>query len=80
MMFTTTIEIPVEDILLAEIDQTARGLALTREAFIQATLRRARQRKRRLALELPDRQGYLRQPQTPDEAEEWMYMQEWGDE
>jgi metal-responsive CopG/Arc/MetJ family transcriptional regulator len=76
----TTIEIPVEEPLLAEIDRTARGLALTREAFIQVTLRRAIQRKRRLALELRDREGYLRQPQAPDEAEEWMSMQGWGDE
>jgi metal-responsive CopG/Arc/MetJ family transcriptional regulator len=76
----TTIEIPVDEPLLAEIDQTARGLAITREDFIQLTLRRAMRRKRRLALELRDRQGYLRQPQTLEEVEEWLPEQVWGDE
>lgn len=76
----TTIEIPVDEPLLAEIDQTAHGLALTREAFIEATLRRAMQRKRRLALELQDRQGYLNKPQTYEEIAEWLPEQDWGDQ
>ena len=73
-------QLEINELLLAELDHAAHSLAMTRESFISTALQRALRQQHAIKLEIEHAQGYLRQPQTAEEVEEWLPEQDWGEE
>jgi metal-responsive CopG/Arc/MetJ family transcriptional regulator len=73
-----TIELTIEESLLAEAEKTARSLDMTRSDFIKEALERDLRQREIIAKERKHAQGYARQPQTSEEVSEWESEQEWG--
>jgi len=73
-----TIQLSIEESLLAEVQQATSALQMTRSDFIKVALERAVQQREIIALERRDAQGYLEHPQQPGEIEEWQDEQAWG--
>jgi len=74
-----TIQLSIDESLLAKAEQTARSLEMSPSDFIKVALERALQQREIIAKERQHAQGYLAQPQQPEEIEEWQDEQEWGD-
>ena len=75
-----TVQLQIDKLLLVELDQAARNLAVSRDAFIQTALQRALLQQRAIKLESQHARGYARQPQTAEEVAEWLPEQDWGAE
>ena len=73
-----TIELTIEESLLAEAEKTARSLDMTASDFIREALARAVQQIEIISMERKHAQGYARQPQTSEEVSEWDGEQDWG--
>ncbi len=74
-----TIELTIEESVLAEVDQATQALEMTREDFVRTALERAVRQRELIALEQRHIRGYINQPQTPEEAAEWEDEQVWGE-
>ena len=74
-----TVQITLEEELVQAVDQAAGRLALTRSAFARDALRAALAKLESQAREQQHREGYLRQPVTPGEFDDWEDEQVWGD-
>lgn len=74
-----TIQLTVDESLLAEVDRVTRVLAMTRATFIQAALELALRNQKTIALEQRHAQGYARQPVKSGEFDEWESEQVWGE-
>ena len=74
-----TIELTVEDSLLAEVEQATRELEMTREDFVRTALARALQQQEIIAQEQKHARGYAARPQTEAEVGEWTGEQVWGE-
>jgi metal-responsive CopG/Arc/MetJ family transcriptional regulator len=74
-----TIQLTIDESLLAEAEQAARALDMSRSDFISAALERALLQRERIALERKHAQGYALKPQLPDEIDEWEDAREWGE-
>lgn len=72
-----TIELTIDEALLAEIDRVILELSLTREAFIQQAVEAALRQQEILALERQHAQGYARDPVEPGEPSK---LDEWSSE
>lgn len=66
-----TIQIVLDRKLLQAADRAARRSRQNRSALVRQALREHLKRLEVLAREDRDREGYLRQPQTLDEARRW---------
>ena len=75
----TTIELVIDDALLAEVDRATRSLSVSRADFARLAIELALRHQHALALEQQHAQGYARQPSQPDEVEEWEAEQVWGE-
>ena len=75
----TTIELPVDESLLAEIDRATQSLDMTREDFVRAAVERALRQREIIALEQRHARGYAHKPQSADEVGEWETEQVWGE-
>lgn len=73
-----TIQLSIDESLLAEVQQATNALQMTPSDFIKVALERALQQREIIAKERRDAQGYLDHPQRPEEIEEWQGEQEWG--
>ncbi len=73
-----TIQMTIEEQLLAEVDRTTLALHTTRSAFIREALQAALRRHAMAALERQHAQGYADQPPAAGELAEWVEEQEWG--
>jgi antitoxin component of RelBE/YafQ-DinJ toxin-antitoxin module len=73
-----TIELTIDESLLAEMQQATNALKMTPSDFMRVALERALAQREIIALERRDAQGYLEQPQRPEEIAEWQSEQEWG--
>lgn len=62
-----TIELTIDDAMLAQIDRVTRELSLTQVAFIQQAIEAALRQQTILAQECQHAQGYARQPVEPGE-------------
>ncbi len=62
-----TIQMTIDESLLAEVDRATQDLKTTRSAFIRAALQLALRRHVIGKLEQEHAQGYARHPVTPDE-------------
>ena len=74
-----TIAINVNDSLLADIDQAARSLAMSRANFIRVALELALRNQNMLALEKQHAQGYKKQPLKSSEVAEWESESVWSE-
>lgn len=74
-----TIELTVEESILAEVDEATRVLEMSREDFVRTALERALRQQGIIALEQRHARGYERQPQTVEEVGEWENEQVWGE-
>lgn len=74
-----TIEVTIDEALLAEIDSATRSLDISRETFINAALQRALREQSVIAQEQRHEQGYARRPPGVDELEVWDAERVWGE-
>ena len=74
-----TIELTVEESMLAEVDRATHDLEMTREDFVRTAKERALQQQEIIALEQKHARGYANQPQVADEVSEWEAEQVWGE-
>jgi antitoxin component of RelBE/YafQ-DinJ toxin-antitoxin module len=74
-----TIQLAIDESLLAEVQQATNALQMTPSDFMKVALERALQQQEMIAKERQDAQGYAKQPQRPEEIEEWETEQDWGD-
>jgi len=73
-----TIQLSIEQSLVAEVQQATNALEMTPSDFIKLAVERALQQREIIAKERRDAQGYLEHPQKPEEIEEWR-MNKFGD-
>jgi metal-responsive CopG/Arc/MetJ family transcriptional regulator len=66
-----TIQIVLDKKLLVAADRAAKRAKVNRSALVRDALREHLQRMELRAKEDRDREGYLKQPQTPDEWGIW---------
>ena len=74
-----TIQVTIEDSLLAKVQQATNALQITPSDFIKVALERAVQQREIIARERRDAQGYAEHPQQPEEIEEWLDEQHWDE-
>lgn len=74
-----TIQMTIDETLLADVDSTSAHLGMNRSAFIREALRQAMDRLRIAELEQQHAAGYARRPVEPDEFNIWQAEQAWGD-
>jgi antitoxin component of RelBE/YafQ-DinJ toxin-antitoxin module len=65
-----TIEVTIEDSLLAKVQQASNFLQITPSDFIKVALERAVQQRGIIAKERRDAQGYAEQPQQAEAIKE----------
>lgn len=73
-----TIQMTIDDQLLARVDATVQQLNLTRSAFIRDALESALIQHQLRQLEEQDEAGYRRIPAHSDDVTEWRTEQAWG--
>ncbi len=74
-----TVQMTLDEELVAEIDREIGRLRTTRSAFTRDALRAALCRLKEKALEERHREGYLRYPVGSGEFDEWADEQVWPD-
>jgi metal-responsive CopG/Arc/MetJ family transcriptional regulator len=74
-----TIELTIEDSVLAEVERATRELDMTREDFVRTALERAVRQREVIALERRQARGYAERPQATEEVSEWEAEQVWGE-
>jgi len=72
-----TIQLTLDEPLIAEIDKATHSLAMTRAAFVRIALEWALRNQKIIALEQQHAQGYARLPLASDEVGEWEPEQVW---
>jgi len=73
-----TIQMTIDESLLAEVDRVTQDLKTTRSAFIREALQLALRKHHIRELEEKHARGYARHPVTPDEFGVWEAEQDWG--
>jgi metal-responsive CopG/Arc/MetJ family transcriptional regulator len=73
-----TVQMTVDESLLAEVDEVTETLHTTRSAFIRAALRLALRRYEIARMEQQHAEGYARHPVEPGEFDVWETEQTWG--
>jgi len=74
-----TIQMTIDEPLLAEVDRVSKVLDTTRSAFIREALQLALQKYKIAELEQKHAEGYARHPVEPGEFDIWETEQAWGD-
>jgi metal-responsive CopG/Arc/MetJ family transcriptional regulator len=69
----------LDEELVSQVDRAVAKLGTTRSAFARDALRQAVSRVKQAALEKKHREGYRKQPVTPDEFGPWESQQAWGE-
>ncbi len=72
-----TIQMTIDDELLAEVDQVTETLQTNRSAFIRSALQLALRQYRISQLEQQHSAGYARAPVAPGEFDMWDAEQQW---
>ena len=73
-----TIQLTLDESLLAQVQQATNALEMTRSDFIKVALERAVQRRETIAKERQHAEAYSKHPQRAEEIEEWQDEQYWG--
>ncbi|MDD3926031.1 MAG: ribbon-helix-helix domain-containing protein [bacterium] len=74
-----TIQVTLDDDLVAAVDNTVKQLKTTRSSFARKALRDAINQTNIVMLEEKHKQGYERYPVGKTEFSGWEAEQEWGD-
>jgi metal-responsive CopG/Arc/MetJ family transcriptional regulator len=74
-----TIQMTIDDELLAEVDQATHALQTTRSAFIRSALQLALRQYAIQQLEQQHADGYARFPVQPGEFDIWESEQSWSE-
>ena len=75
-----TIQMTIDDELLADVDRATQALQTNRSAFIRSALQRALQQHHIRLLEQQHAAGYHHKPGDPDEVDAWQNEQQWGEQ
>lgn len=75
-----TIQMTIDDDLLAEVDRATESLQTNRSAFIRSALQLALRQHRIEQLEQQHANGYARIPVASNEFDIWEAEQHWGAE
>jgi metal-responsive CopG/Arc/MetJ family transcriptional regulator len=73
----TTIQLPIDESLLTEVDRITQSLAMTRVDFFRQALKLALQKYEIKVLEKQHEESYARHPASPEEIAEWESEQVW---
>ena len=71
------IQLTLDDSLMAKVQQATSALEMTPNDFIKVALERAVQQRDIIAKERQHAEAYAKQPQQPEEIEEWQDEQYW---
>ena len=74
-----TIQMTIDETLLAEVDRAIGTLDITRSAFIREALRLALWQYKIQEMEGKHAEGYARQPVEPGEFDLWEAEQAWSE-
>ena len=74
-----TVQMTLEEDLVAAVDKAAKRLGTTRSAFAREALREALDKIRLRQLERKHREGYARKPVRQGEFDVWSPEQVWPD-
>jgi len=74
-----TVQMTLDEDLVAEVDKIVKRLKTTRSALTRDALRAEIRRIREKELEQKHRKGYQRKPVKPEEFSDWEDEQAWGD-
>jgi metal-responsive CopG/Arc/MetJ family transcriptional regulator len=74
-----TIQMTIDETLLAEVDRTVDELGTNRSAFIRDALQSALRRHALEKLEARHAAGYAAQPMTDEEQADWEKLRDWGE-
>jgi len=74
-----TVQMTLDEDLVAEIDKVAKQLGTTRSALTRDALRAALDRIREKEMERKHREGYIRKPVKDGEFSDWETEQVWVD-
>jgi metal-responsive CopG/Arc/MetJ family transcriptional regulator len=74
-----TIQMTIDEPLLAEVDELTQALNTTRSAFIREALELALRRHAMADKEMRHAEGYARHPVEPGEFDVWADEQAWGE-
>lgn len=74
-----TVQMTLEEDLVAAVDKAAKKLGTTRSAFTRKALRAALHTIRTKQLEWKHREGYTRMPPKPGEFDIWESEQVWAE-
>lgn len=77
-MTMKTVQMTIDETLLAEVDQAVTALQTNRSAFMREALLGALRRLRLQMLETQHQRGYVQHPVQPDEFDGWETEQVWG--
>ena len=75
-----TVQMTLDDELVAAVDQAAKKLKTTRSAFTRDALRLALRNLKERRLEKQHHEGYRQHPVGEREFSVWEQEQDWGDE
>lgn len=75
-----TIQMTLDEELVAAVDAVSAELETSRSAFTRQALRDALAKHRRQVQERKHRQGYQKHPRVADEFGDWETEQVWGEE
>jgi metal-responsive CopG/Arc/MetJ family transcriptional regulator len=79
-MTMKTVQMTLDEDLVAAVDRLAHRLKTTRSAFARDALREALATHRMKELEQKHRLGYEKHPVANEEFDIWQTEQQWGDE
>ena len=77
---TKTFEMALDEILLAQVDETAKQLQVSRTDFVRKAIEDALRTYRIKRLEESHIVSYSVSPQNEREVSEWDDIRDWGDE
>lgn len=75
-----TIQMTIDEPLLAQVDQVIQDLDITRSAFIREALQLALRQYKIARMEQQHAEGYARHPVEPGEFDVWESEQAWDEQ
>ncbi len=75
-----TIQITIDESLLAEVEQALKQMDMSRSAFIRNALQLAMKQQKNLLMERKHQDGYTNKPVEQGEFDVWEPEQEWQKE
>jgi metal-responsive CopG/Arc/MetJ family transcriptional regulator len=78
-MLVKTVQMTLDDDLLATVDKVVKELKTTRSSFTRDALRAAVRKRQIQELERKHREGYRRKPVKTGEFSDWENEQVWGE-